>query len=169
MLKSHFLFLTLALPRALFSSAAPAQQPTTRPDSTVRQLDTVVITPDRSPTSIRTSTVAVSSLPSSWIRALPFRSMGDALAIVPGIAVVEAASIGGNPRIIARGFYGGGETDYLSTQIDGVPIASLGSGVVDWDMLPPDAFSRIELVRGATSSMHGDAAVGGTLNALIPV
>jgi len=36
-------------------------------------------------------------------------------------------------------------------------------------MLPPGAFSRVELVRGATSYMHGDAAVGGTLNALSPL
>ena len=137
--------------------------------SRITQLDTVVITPDRAASNIRSSNVAVTSLPNSWIRALPFRSVGDALAIVPGIAVVDASSIGGNPRIIARGFYGGGETDYVSAQIDGVPIAALGSGAVDWDMLPPGAFSRVELVRGATSSIHGDAAVGGTLNARVPI
>ena len=108
-------------------------------------------------------------MPGSWIRALPFRSVGDALSLVPGIAVIDAKSLGGNPRIIARGFYGGGETDYVSAQIDGVPIAALGSGAVDWTMLPPGAFSRVELVRGATSYMHGDAAVGGTLNALAPL
>jgi outer membrane receptor protein involved in Fe transport len=152
-------------------SPALAQRPGRLPSdsSRVTQLDTVVVTPDRAASSIRSSTVAVTSLPKSWIRALPFRSVGDALAIAPGIAVVDASSIGGNPRIIARGFYGGGETDYLSAQIDGVPIAALGTGAVDWDMLPAGAFSRVELVRGATSSIHGDAAVGGTLNALIPI
>jgi outer membrane receptor protein involved in Fe transport len=36
-------------------------------------------------------------------------------------------------------------------------------------MLPLGAFSRLEVVRGATSYLHGDAALGGTLNALIPV
>ena len=137
-----------------------------RGDTTIHQLDTVVVTPDRSPSTIRTSSVAVSTLPGSWIRALPFRSVGDALTVTPGIAVIDARPLGGNPRIIARGFYGGGETDYVSAQIDGVPIAALGTGVVDWTMLPPSAFGRVELVRGATSYLHGDAAVGGTLNAL---
>lgn len=89
--------------------------------------------------------------------------------MVPGIAVVDVSSIGGNPRVIARGFYGGGETDYVAAQIDGVPIAALGSGAVDWTMLSPWAVNRLELVRGATSYMHGDAAVGGTLNELAPV
>ena len=161
----------ITLLTGLCSSPAAAQAGKRAPgdSASIPQLDTVVVTPDRSATSIRTSSVAVNAIPNSWIRMLPFRSVGTALAIVPGIAVVDVSSLGGNPRIIARGFYGGGETDYVSAQIDGVPIAALGSGAVDWSMLPPRAFSRLELVRGATSYMHGDAAVGGTLNALIPV
>ncbi|MFL5483203.1 MAG: TonB-dependent receptor [Gemmatimonadaceae bacterium] len=140
-----------------------------RDTTAVQHLDTVVVTPDRSASTLRSSTVAVTAVPGSLIRALPFRSLGAALAIVPGIAVVDVSSVGGNPRVIARGFYGGGETDYVAAQIDGVPIAALGSGAVDWTMLSPWALSRLELVRGATSYMHGDAAVGGTLNELIPV
>ncbi|MEO8910746.1 MAG: TonB-dependent receptor, partial [Gemmatimonadaceae bacterium] len=155
----------LTLSIGLCPSPAGAQ----RDSASIPHLDTVVVTPDRASTTIRVSTAAVNVIPNSWIRALPFRSIGSALTVVPGIAVIDASSLGGNPRIIARGFYGGGETDYVSAQIDGVPIAALGSGAVDWTMLPPSAFSRIELVRGATSYMHGDAAVGGTLNELIPV
>ena len=139
-----------------------------RDTTAVQHLDTVVVTPDRSASTLRSSTVAVSAVPGSLIRALPFRSLGAALSIVPGIAVVDVSSVGGNPRVIARGFYGGGETDYVAAQIDGVPIAALGSGAVDWTMLSPWAINRLELVRGATSYLHGDAAVGGTLNELIP-
>lgn len=129
----------------------------------------MVVTPDRSTSTLRASTVAVTAASGSLIRALPFRSLGAALALVPGIAVVDVSSVGGNPRVIARGFYGGGETDYVAAQIDGVPIAALGSGAVDWTMLSPWALNRLELVRGATSYVHGDAAVGGTLNELVPV
>lgn len=158
------------LPVCLLSSVSLAQgEPAGRDSVDITQLDTVVITPERSATGIRTSAVAVSVIPESWVRALPFRSPASALVAVPGIAVVDVNSLGGNPRIIARGFYGGGETDYVSAQIDGVPIAALGSGAVDWDMLSPVAVGRLELVRGATSYLHGDAAVGGTLNALTPV
>jgi outer membrane receptor protein involved in Fe transport len=170
---SRILCLTagVTLLTALGSSPATAQTGTRGEVDTavVPQLDTVVVTPSRSATSIRTSAVAVSSVPGSLIRALPFRSVGDALSVVPGIAVIDASSLGGDPRIIARGFYGGGDTDYVPAEIDGVPIAALGSGAVDWTMLPSDAFSRLEVVRGATSYLHGDAALGGTLNELIPV
>jgi outer membrane receptor protein involved in Fe transport len=142
-------------------------QASARDTSAVHRLDTVVVTPDRSASTVRSSTVSVSAVSGSLIRALPFRSLGSALVMAPGIAVVDVSSIGGNPRVIARGFYGGGETDYVSAQIDGVPIAALGSGAVDWTMLSPWAVNRLELVRGATSYIQGDAAVGGTLNELI--
>ena len=153
----------------VLAGARASAQTVVAPDTVVHRLDTVVVTPDRSASTIRSSTVAVSAVPGSLIRALPFRSLGAALAMVPGIAVADVSSVGGNPRVIARGFYGGGETDYVSAQIDGVPIAALGSGAVDWTMLSPWAVNRLELVRGATSYIHGDAAVGGTLNELIAV
>ena len=151
------------------SSAVAAQvdRPViTRDSALVTQLDTVVVTPERSGTPIRQSTVSVSAIPRAWIRALPLRSTASALAITPGIAVIDGNSIGGSPRVIVRGFYGGGETDYLPAEIDGVPIAALGTGAVDWDLLPANAFSRVEVVRGASSYLHGDAAVGGALNAV---
>jgi outer membrane receptor protein involved in Fe transport len=86
--------------------------------------------------------------------------------MAPGVAVVDVNSIGGNPRVIVRGFYGGGETDYLPALVDGVPIAALGSGAVNWDMLPRTGIGRAEVVRGGSSYLRGDAAVSGTLNLL---
>src|SRR5467141_3233861 len=90
----------------------------------VHSLDTVVVTPERSATSIRASTVAVTVLSENQLRQLPVRSVAASLALAPGVVVLDANSVGGNPRIIARGFYGGGETDYLPALVDGVPIAA---------------------------------------------
>jgi outer membrane receptor protein involved in Fe transport len=132
----------------------------------VHSLDTVVVTPERSATSVRASTVAVTVLSENQLRQLPVRSVAASLALAPGVVVVDANSVGGNPRIIARGFYGGGETDYLPALVDGVPIAALGSGAVNWDLLPRAGFGRAEVVRGGSSYMRGDGAVSGTLNLL---
>jgi outer membrane cobalamin receptor len=110
---------------------------------------------------VRTSTVAISVLPGSLVRELPVRSIAGALAIAPGVAVIDANSVGGSPRVIVRGFYGGGETDYLPALIDGIPTAALASGAVDWDVLTRSSVGRLELVRGGSSYIHGDAAPGG--------
>ncbi len=154
---------------ALCSSVAFGQVPGksgTVDSATVHTLDTVVVTPERSATGIRASTVAVTILSENHLRRLPVRSVAASLAMAPGVVVVDVNSIGGNPRVIARGFYGGGETDYLPALVDGVPIAALGSGAVNWDMLPRTGFARAEVVRGGSSYMRGDAAVSGALNLL---
>jgi outer membrane receptor protein involved in Fe transport len=161
-----------ALTGALISFALPCaaiaqgNRPSTRDSASITQLDTVVVTPERSGIPVREASVSVSAIPRSWIRALPLRSTASALAITPGVAVIDVNSLGGSPRVIVRGFYGGGETDYLPAEIDGVPIAALGTGAVDWDMLPASSFSRVEVLRGASSYLHGDAAVGGALDAV---
>jgi outer membrane receptor protein involved in Fe transport len=158
-----------ALIAALWGSVTLGQNPGANraPDSSRWvSLDTVVVTPSRSPGATRTSTVAVTTLSGDRLRRLPVRSVVGALAVTPGVAVVDVNSMGGNPRVIVRGFYGGGETDYLPALLDGVPIAALGSGAVDWDMLPRLGVSRLEVVRGGSSYIRGDAAIAGALNLL---
>jgi outer membrane receptor protein involved in Fe transport len=158
-----------AVVTALSSSVAFGQltgQGGTIDSARVHALDTVVVTPERSATSIRASTVAVTVVTEDQLRRFPIRSVAASLAIAPGVAVVDANSVGGNPRVIVRGFYGGGETDYLPALLDGVPIAALGSGAVNWDMLSRTGFGRAEVVRGASSYLRGDGAVSGTLNLL---
>jgi iron complex outermembrane receptor protein len=154
---------------ALCASTAVAQTPVPVPhgdSARIHALDTVVVTPDRSATRIRTSTVAASVIPGDQLRRLPVRSIAGSLVMVPGVFVMDVNSVGGNPRIIARGFYGGGDTDYLSALVDGVPIAALGSGAVDWDLLARAGVDRVEVVRGGSSYSRGDAAIAGAVNLL---
>ncbi len=154
---------------ALCSSVSFGQIPGKREtvdSAKVHALDTVVVTPERSATSIRASTVAVTVLSENHLRQLPVRSVAASLVAAPGVVVMDVNSIGGNPRIIVRGFYGGGETDYLPALVDGVPIVAMGSGLVNWDMLPRTGFGRAEVVRGGSSYLRGDGAVSGTLNLL---
>ncbi|HEV7838405.1 MAG TPA: TonB-dependent receptor, partial [Gemmatimonadaceae bacterium] len=158
-----------SLVAALWSTAAFSQNPGSRApvdSQTITTLDTVVVTPERSARSVRTSTIAVSVISGEHLRRLPLRSVAASLAMTPGVAVVDVNSVGGSPRIIARGFYGGGETDYMPALIDGVPIAALGSGAVNWDMLSRTEVGRLEVVRGGSSYIRGDAAVAGALNLL---
>jgi iron complex outermembrane receptor protein len=85
---------------------------------------------------------------------------------VPGVVVLHAGAMGDQPRLIMRGFYGGGETEYAAVLLDGVPLGALGSGVVSWDVIPLPAVREIEVVRGSSSALYGDAAVGGVINIL---
>ena len=56
--------------------------------------------------------------------------------------------------------------------VDGVPANEGDRGGIDWDMVPLDVAERVEVVKGAGSSLYGSAALGGVVNVLtrdIPV
>ncbi|HWK88404.1 MAG TPA: TonB-dependent receptor, partial [Longimicrobium sp.] len=63
-----------------------------------------------------------------------------------------------------RGFYGGGEAEYVTLLVDGVPVNAPHTGVADWDLVPLAAVRSVEVLRGGASSLYGDAAIGGVVN-----
>jgi len=57
--------------------------------------------------------------------------------------------LGLDPQLTLRGFYGGGEAEYVVVLLDGRPLNGLESGLFDWDLVPLSALESIEVVRGA--------------------
>src|SRR5207248_10313117 len=50
--------------------------------------------------------------------------------------------------------------------VDGVPANQGDRGGIDWDMVPLADLERVEVVKGAGSSLYGSAAFGGVVNLL---
>ncbi|HEY7395083.1 MAG TPA: TonB-dependent receptor [Gemmatimonadaceae bacterium] len=148
----------------LVAPALAAQSPRRSPDSTASRLDPVVVTAARVDAALTTSAAAVTRLSGESLRRLPVRTIADALQYVPGMVVLQGDGLGMAPRLVVRGFYGGGETDYATVLIDGVPATELATGQVNWDLVPLQAIESIEIVRGGASPLYGDAAVGGVVN-----
>ena len=48
--------------------------------------------------------------------------------------------------------------------VDGVPANEGDRGGINWDMLPVDQVERVEIVKGAGSTLYGSAALGGVVN-----
>lgn len=139
-----------------------AQQPDSGP--TVYQLDEIVVVAHRTPTLLRESAAATTVLTRSTIDALPVRTLPDVLRHVPGLVFVDRDGAGELSMAIARGFFGGGETEYVLVTIDGVPINDLRDGAVDWTQIPVASIERVEVLRGAGSTVYGDAAMGAVVN-----
>jgi len=166
----HF---TLAAFGALAAHGATlgAQSPRRAADSVAMRdstrshtLDPMVVTASRVNAPLTTSAAAVTRLSGDALRKLPVRNVADALQYVPGMFVLQGDGLGQSPRIVVRGFYGGGETDYATVLIDGVPATELATGQVNWDLVPLEAIESIEIVRGGASPLYGDAAIGGVVN-----
>ncbi len=133
-------------------------------DTSAAALPTVVVTATRTESPLERSAAAVTRLSADALRRLPVQTVSEALALVPGIVVLQGDGMGDAPRLAVRGFYGGGETEYVTVLLDGVPLTGLASGQVNWDLVPLAALDAVEVVRGGASSLYGDAAVGGVVN-----
>lgn len=142
-----------------------AQNPPT-PDSAEYHLPSVVVTADRVPGILGTHTATVTRLSPEELLRQPVQRLTDGLRSVPGLIVLNAGAMGEQPRLIIRGFYGGGETDYAAVLMDGVPLTNLAAGLANWDVIPITAVRAIEVVRGSSSALYGDAALGGVINIL---
>ena len=146
--------------RALAQGAPPR-------DTVPRRLDPVVVTAERAATGLASSVAAVTRIGAAELARLPRATLADVLRLAPGFALVDFDGLGFDPQVMVRGFYGGGEAEYVIVQIDGRPVNQLQSGVVAWDVLPPLAsVEAVEIVRGGAASLYGDAAIGGVINVI---
>ena len=148
----------------LLLGAGPALgQDTARP----RRLEPVVVTSDRTPEPRSLTTTAVTRLSRAELARMPHATLAELLRAAPGITAVDLDGAGFDPALMIRGFYGGGEAEYVVVLVDGQPVSQLQTGIVAWDVLPPlAAIDVIEVVRGGASSLYGDAAIGGVINVL---
>jgi iron complex outermembrane receptor protein len=128
-------------------------------------LGAVVVVAERAPTPINQSTAAVTRLTSADLARLPYTTVADVLRRVPGFAVVDFDGSGRDPQLMVRGFYGGGEAEYVLVMVDGRVMNQVHNGTITWETLPPlSSIESIEIVRGSASTMHGDAAVAGVIS-----
>jgi len=90
-------------------------------------------------------------------RAAP--SLLPLLQDLPGVATARAGQAGQQGSVFIRG----GESRYARVIVDGVPVNQPG-GAYDFGTALPFELERIEVVRGAASSLYGSDAVAGVVS-----
>jgi outer membrane cobalamin receptor len=78
---------------------------------------------------------------------------------VPGVATSRAGQTGGQGSVFIRG----GEARYARVLVDGVPVNQPG-GAFDFGTALPFELERVEVVRGAASSLYGTDALAGVVS-----
>ena len=130
------------------------------PRDTVR-LEELVVTADRAPTPASRVVAATTVITGDQLREAGIYFVEQALARVPGAAVVPTGSYGGVSSVFLRG----GESDFTKVLIDGVPV-NQGGGAFNFGTLSTDNVERIEIVRGPASVLYGSDAVTGVINVI---
>ncbi len=136
--------------------------------SRVYELGTVVKTANRAATILANTTSATSVITAGSLRRSPALTVTDHLSRTPGISFFSLDGLGFEPQPTVRGFYGGGEAEYVQLQLDGQPLSDAESGLVNWFTIPLTAVESIEILRGGSSALYGDAAVGAVINLITP-
>jgi len=134
-------------------------------DSTyIFETDPIIITAERYHSFKFKSTASLSVLKEEDIALLPIIKLTDVLETAPGIAIMNQDGLGEDPIMNVRGFYGGGEADYMLVLVDGRPLNDLESDIVNWNALPISNIQSMELLKGQSSSLYGNIALAGVIN-----
>jgi iron complex outermembrane receptor protein len=111
----------------------------------------------------------IASLPVSAtvVDALPLQSPGPGVSLaeltltVPGLLVRDRTNAAQGPRVSIRGF--GTEAAFgvrgITVLLDGIPL-TLADGQAQIDLVDPDLLGRIEVLRGPSGALYGNAAGG---------
>lgn len=90
-----------------------------------------------------------------------FSNLEDAMRYVPGITMTEdQVSIRGSSG------YGRGVGARALFTLDGIPFYTGDTGEIVWEMIPASEIQRIEIIKGAASSLYGSSAIGGVISAI---
>ena len=142
----------------IFSSYAQAQQ-----DTTVKTLDEVVITATKSEVKQSQTGKVVSVIDQATLQRNIGKSITEILNYQAGVFVNGANSaLGTNQDIYLRGA-GSGNTLIL---IDGIPVGDPSQITNSFDLnnINPNQVERIEILKGAQSTLWGSDAVAGVIN-----
>ncbi len=124
--------------------------------------DEIVVVATRSPQNIEKIGNSVTVLDEQTIRESQSTDVSQLLATTPGITFSRSGGPGNSTSINIRG----ADSDHTLVLIDGVVLndPSLVNGNIDFGNLLVGDISRIEILRGAQSTLYGSQAIGGVIN-----
>ena len=123
----------------------------------------IVVTAEREEQPLEKTTAAVTILERKEIELAPAEDLAEIISAAPGVQVLFAHPGSGVPMTLSRGFFGGGEVEYVRLLVDGVPVYDVESGLADWRSIRTSEIERVEIVRGPGSALWGDTALGGVI------
>ncbi len=124
-----------------------------------RLLDPVEVTGLR-PVAAEQATVSVTVLTEDDLAVRASPNPADQLRSVPGAAISRSGSLGGLTQVRFRG----AEANHTLVLYEGIEISDPVNGDTDFGLLTALPLGRIEVLRGAASSIHGSDALGGVVS-----
>lgn len=154
--------LTVAQTQTLAQQTPPAPTPSAAPGDTSKKdvaLDEVVVTATRSNTPANELPVPMTVVDPAQIRNIGSPRLTEVLQEQLGVSITSS-SITQKPGIQLQGL----SAEYVLILVDGEPLVGREVGTLDLDRLAVAPIERVEIVKGAVSSLYGSDALGGVVN-----
>jgi len=122
-------------------------------------LNELVVTGSRHETEVAKSTVTIDLIDPKLIERNNFTAADQALQRVPGLEIIDD-----QPSIRGGAGYSYGAGSRVLVLLDDIPILQADAGFPQWNDLPIELTSQIEILKGASSALYGSSALNGIIN-----
>ncbi|MFH1195842.1 MAG: TonB-dependent receptor [bacterium] len=145
-----------------YSATITINSDTTSKDFTLEsspiEFDEVIVSADRTDKFLRNSPYSELLLGKEKIQSKPFLSLPDALKDEPGVSLLRDGVWG--TEVSIRGL----NRENVVTLIDGNRIATSTDVAARLSMVDMNDIEKVEVIKGASSSIYGSGATGGIIN-----
>jgi outer membrane receptor for ferrienterochelin and colicins len=125
---------------------------------TVERLDEVLITATRTLRQLSSLPLPAQIISKKQIKAVNSLRLSDILEEQTGL--ISVPDFGGGEGIQMQGL----DSQYILILIDGVPLVGRSAGTLDLNRISVGNIKQIEIIKGASSSLYGNEALGGVIN-----
>ncbi len=127
-------------------------------------LKKIVVTAEKTPTIEKNTSKFITVITSQELKQTGADNLIDALRRYGGLSYKAFGPLGVthggmNSDVVIRGIYGG-----ELVLLNGMPIQSPSSKAYDLNMIDIDQIDRVEIIRGAASTLYGADAMSGVIN-----
>jgi iron complex outermembrane receptor protein len=128
------------------------------------QMDELVVTATRTDNAILNVPARVNLISLKTLQNSPNQSTDEVLKFVPGINYSRPFGIFSTKATVTMRGMSGKEQARVLVLSDGIPMNKSDGGTVDWNMIDMNSVQKIEITKGAGSSLYGGNAMGGIIN-----
>jgi len=125
------------------------------------ELEKIIVTNRRSPLGLSQATENVAVINEDELKQLPVQNLSEALKYIAGVDIEPNKGFGRASQISIQG----SDSRQVRVMIDGIPFNSQSSGQVNPSVFPIENVARIEIIKGAASSLWG-SGLGGVINVI---
>jgi len=128
-------------------------------DANSTEIDVVVVSAGKFEQKLEEVTVSMDIIKPALIESKNAVDLGALMNQSPGVQVIDGQA---NIRGGSGWSYNTGSR--VLVMVDDMPLLSGDRGTVEWDMIPMENISQIEVIKGASSVLFGSSALNGVIN-----